>query len=108
MGEQEGAPLVLRHTAKKLPAHQWMQFGVFVDGTIDADEKAFCFEIREMVLKIEPRMVAQADVARCGGLIEHVEASVATGWVKPTTMAPASATRSGHRNALRSLALPAS
>jgi hypothetical protein len=33
-----------------------------------------------MVLKIEPRMVAQADVVRCGGLIEHVEASVATGW----------------------------
>jgi hypothetical protein len=25
-------------------------------------------------------MIAQADVVRCGGLIEHVEASVATGW----------------------------
>ena len=57
-----------------------MQFGVFVDGTIDADEKAFCLEIREMVLKIEPRMIAQAEVMRCGGLIEHVEASVAPGW----------------------------
>jgi len=57
-----------------------MQFGVFVDRTIDANEKTFCLEIREMVLKIEPRMVAQADVVRSGGLIEHVEASVAPGW----------------------------
>src|SRR5438105_15649745 len=80
MGEQERAPLILRHAAEKLPAHQWMQFGVFVDGTIDADEKAFCLEIREMVSKIEPRMIAQADVVRCGGLIEHGEASVAKGW----------------------------
>src|SRR5262249_47339515 len=78
MGEQEGAPLVLRHTAKKLPAHQRMQFGVFVDGTIDANEKAFCLEVREMVLKIEPRMVGQADMVRGGGLIEHVETSVDT------------------------------
>jgi aminocarboxymuconate-semialdehyde decarboxylase len=55
-----------------------MQFGVFVDGTIDANEKAVCLEVREMVLKIEPRMVAQTDVVRGGGLIEHVETSVAT------------------------------
>ena len=33
-----------------------------------------------MVLKIEPWMVPQAEVVRGGGLIEHVETSVATGY----------------------------
>jgi hypothetical protein len=69
--EQERAPLVLRHAAKKLPAHQRMQLGVFVDGTVDANEQAVRLEIGQMILEIKPRAIPQSGAMRSGGLIEH-------------------------------------
>ncbi len=72
MGEQERAPLVLRYAAQKLPAHQRMQLGIFVDGTVDANEKTVRLEIGQMILKIEPRAIPQSGAMRSGGLIEHL------------------------------------
>src|SRR5260370_21379088 len=48
-----------------------MQLGVFVDGTVDANEKAVRLKIGQMILEIKPRAIPQSGAMRSGGLIEH-------------------------------------
>jgi hypothetical protein len=49
-----------------------MQLGVFVDGTVDANEEAVRLKIGQMILEIEPRAIPQSGAMRSGGLIEHL------------------------------------
>ena len=40
IGEQKSAALVFGNAAQKLAAHQRMQFGILVDGPVDANQQA--------------------------------------------------------------------
>ena len=51
--EKKSAAIFFRNAAEKLPAHQGMQFRVFVDGTINAQKQSGGFKLVEMRLKIE-------------------------------------------------------
>jgi len=48
-----------------------MQLGIFVDGTVDANEKTVRLEIGQMILEIKPRAIPQSGAMRSSGLIEH-------------------------------------
>ena len=52
VGEKKCTPLVGRHAAEKLPPHQRMQFGVLIDRTIYAKQKALRFKVAQMRLQI--------------------------------------------------------
>ena len=43
----------LAQPAAKLPAHQWMQFGILVDRRVDANKQASRLEPRQMLLEID-------------------------------------------------------
>ena len=55
VGEDKRPAFFLRHAADKLPAHQRVQLGVFINGCVDALDQAGGFEIGKMFLKIEAR-----------------------------------------------------
>ena len=72
VGEQERAPRTFGNAAQELPAHQRVQFGVLVDGPIDAHQQATRFEIGEMQLEVERRPARLVLPGReVSGLVEH-------------------------------------
>jgi hypothetical protein len=40
VGKQKGLPIVFSDAAPELPSHQWMHFGIFVNGRIDPVEQS--------------------------------------------------------------------
>jgi hypothetical protein len=48
IGEQKRAPLILLQSPLELPSHQRVQFGVFVDRAIDAQQQPTPFERAEV------------------------------------------------------------
>src|SRR5215510_11169045 len=81
-----------------------MQLGVFVDGTVNANEETVRLEIGQMLLEIEPRAIPQPGAMQSGGLIEHLGCPVPPGLgrVQPITIRSPPATRSAPPDALRS------
>src|SRR5467141_1234160 len=53
VSEQKNAAVFLRNAAQKLAAHEWMQFGVFVDWPFNTNEQAVRFELSEVRLEIK-------------------------------------------------------
>ena len=52
IGEQERFSLGIRDTAPILPAHEWMELCILVNGPVYPKQKSFCFQRRNMVLQI--------------------------------------------------------
>lgn len=50
-----GEATALGKTALKLPAHERVELAVLVNGSVNAGEKAVCFEATQMFLEIERR-----------------------------------------------------
>ena len=73
IGEQERAALILSQPAAELPAHQRVQFSIFVNRLLDAHEQTLRVEPRQMFLEIErrPRRHGFART-RFGRFVEHV------------------------------------
>ncbi len=80
VGEQERAPLLFRHAAEELPAHERMQLGILVDRPVDADKEAIGFEIGQMLLEIEPRpSLLRSRRLQGSRFVEHVRSAFHTG-----------------------------
>ena len=65
VGEEESPALVLGEAALELPAHQRVQFAVFVDGVIDAGDQAARFELAQVLLEIERRTAGHRRTGSC-------------------------------------------
>ena len=80
VGEQEGLAVILVHAADELPAHQRMQFRIFVDRPVDGAQQAALVQRLQMLVQvaIATRRLRHAGSPTLGG--QH------TGFIGGTTM----------------------
>ncbi len=52
VGEQKGLALGFLDAADELPAHEWMQFRVFVDGTVYGQQQSPLLQCLEMLMQV--------------------------------------------------------